>query len=227
MRFGLSCRRRKPKAGPESDLVNEFVESNLPPAPLGQKRTVFLEPEIESGYPDIVAVYWQTAITRRWPLRRLALTTFDIQIAHFLAIQGETPPSRLFSFFGNGLANSIEKLHDAELVCKSGSSWQIASMRDIFAVRRIVAIEAKINSWRAGLDQAFLNTWFASESHLVLPKLPRGDRVLKETSRFGIGLLTLGQPLDSSGVVAQSCRIPKSYASWLFNEWVWKEEMRS
>src|SRR5437764_244404 len=83
---GLSF--RTPTTGPESDLVLEYIDLQLPPAPRGQKRTVFVEPEIESGFPDVVAVYWHAATALRWSKIRAELTKVDIRIAHFLARVG-------------------------------------------------------------------------------------------------------------------------------------------
>jgi hypothetical protein len=42
---------RTATSGPEYELVLEYVAAHLPKAPRGQARTLFLEPEIESGFP--------------------------------------------------------------------------------------------------------------------------------------------------------------------------------
>jgi hypothetical protein len=217
---GLSF--RTPRGGPEYDLVGDYVEQQLPLPPRGQRRTVFLEPEIESGFPDIVAVYWHEATAMRWSDVRTTLSEFDIRIAHFLAVAGTTDVATLQPFFRVNIPRSLERLCAAGVVRGCIKGWSLQSMEKTFAVRRLVAIEAKINQWRDGLQQAFQNNWFASESYLLLPRLPKNADVMERAERFGVGVRTRDQELDCVSMPARRERIPKSYASWLFNEWVWR-----
>ena len=213
---------RETREGPECDLVREYVASYLPPPSRGQSLTVFIEPEIESGFPDVVAVYTQVATTRRWMPARARLKKVDVRMAHFLATMGASDLDRLERFFPANPRRSLDRLLDAGVVRNTSGTWRLRALRDVFAVRRLVAIEAKIVDWQDGLRQAFQNVWFASESYLLLPRLPRVPLLLEGASRFGVGLRVLGQPLDCSELRPRPARIPRSYASWLFNEWVWR-----
>jgi len=213
---------RTPTVGPEYELVLAYIDAQLPPAPRGQERTVFVEPEIESGFPDVVAVYWHAATALRWSSARVKLTEVDIRIAHFLAMIGSTGSETFKPFFKKNVVPSLERLHAAGIVRATSKKWHLHSLQDIFAVRRLVAIEAKIDQWRDGLHQAIQNTWFASESYLLLPHVPRRSDLLDEALRMGVGVKTRDQKLDSSEGPARRDRIPKSYVSWLFNEWAWR-----
>lgn len=213
---------REPREGPEYDLVREYVSSYLPPPSRGHALTVFLEPEIESGFPDIVAVYTHIATTRRWSSARACLTKIDVRMAHFLATMGASDLIRLKRFFPNNPMPSLDRLLEAGVVRKASGMWRLKRLEDVFAVRRLVAIEAKVLDWQDGLQQAFQNVWFASESYLLLPRLPQAPLLLQEAGRFGIGLRVQGQPLDSDELCPRLGAIPRSYASWLFNEWVWR-----
>jgi hypothetical protein len=213
---------REPREGPEYDLVCEYVRSYLPIPSRGQTLTVFLEPEIESGFPDIVAVYSHRATMRRWTSARSCLTKFDVRMAHFLATMGASDSKRLKRFFPVNVKKSLDRLLDAGIVRNTSGMWRLKSLEDVFAVRRLVAIEAKVVDWQDGLYQAFQNVWFASESYLLLPRLPQTPLLIEEASRFGVGLRIQGQPLDSSELCPRQSQIPRSYASWLFNEWVWR-----
>lgn len=213
---------RKPTQGPEYDLVSSYVESRLPVPPRGQALTVFIEPRIASGFPDIVAVYWHVATTRDWTSQREQLSKVDIRVLHYLALSGATEKEQLTSFFTPAVEKSLRRLQDVGLLKETRKQWQTRSLEKIFAVRRLIAIEAKINEWQEGLHQAFHNTWFASESFLLLPALPRYARVVGEAARHGVGVVTCQQSLDCAEAAAREERIPKSYASWLFNEWAWK-----
>lgn len=213
---------REPRQGPEYDLVREYVVSYLPCPSRGQTLTVFIEPEIESGFPDIVAVYTQVATMRRWTSARASLTKVDVRIAHFLATMGASDIDRLKRFFPANPKRSLERLLAAGVVRNTSGTWRLKALEDVFAVKRLVAIEAKIVDWQDGLQQAFQNVWFASESYLLLPRLPQAPLLLEKARRFGVGLRVLGQPLDSSELCPRQAQIPRSYASWLFNEWVWR-----
>jgi hypothetical protein len=217
---------RRQIAGPETELVEEYVESRLPPPPRGQLRTVFVEPEIESGYPDVVAVYWHQATAKNWSRARAKLTKVDVRIAHFLAMVGASGIDDIRPFFSRNLSTSLERLHGADVVRGTSKTWRLRPLLDVFAVRRLVAIEAKVDQWRRGLVQAVQNTWFASESYLLLPHVPAGSRLLEQALRLGVGVRTRDQKLDGPDWLARRDRIPKSYASWLFNEWAWRVALR-
>jgi hypothetical protein len=220
---GLSL--RVPQDGPECSLVMEYMESFLPRPRRGHSLTVFIEPEIESGFPDVVAVYWHLRTAMRWPLARADLKRADFCVAHFLATAGPSDMGRLTTFFPATPGNSLERLHAAGVVRRAAGVWSLRPLRDVFAVRRLVAIEAKIANWQKGLDQATQNTWFASESYLLLPRVPRGSALLAEAARLGVGVRVRDQSLDGPGPVRRE-DVPRSYASWLFNEWAWRAALR-
>ena len=213
---------RPPTQGPELDLVNEYIEGQIPEPPRGQALTVFVEPAIESGFPDLVAVYWSESVARRWERCRAELTAGDIRVAHYLATGGAGDLGTLKIFFRSRLSYTLDRLHAAGLVYRRGEHWYARALSSIFAVRRLVAIEAKVTNLRDGLHQAIQNTWFASESYLLLPCLPRRSELTGEATRFGVGIAERGRPLDHAGVRPRRQRIPLSYASWLFNEWAWR-----
>ncbi len=220
---GLSLRASQD--GPECALVLEYVKSYLPHPLRGHRLTVFLEPAIESGFPDIVAVYWHVRTAMRWPAARAELKTTDFCVAHFLATAGPADIDRLRRFFPANPMKSLERLMAAGVVRRTSSEWRLRPLREVFAVRRLVAIEAKVIDWQKGLVQAMQNTWFASESYLLLPRVPRGSVLLEEATRLGIGVRVRDQLLDGPDR-AQKEDVPRSYASWLFNEWAWKATMR-
>jgi hypothetical protein len=100
------------------------------------------------------------------------------------------------------------------------SEWEPRALSRIFAVRAIIAIEAKISEWRAAVQRVFLNTWFASSSYVLVPHIPRRSNLLNHASSRGVGVLSLENSAQKLPV--SSSMPPRSYASWLFNEWAWK-----
>jgi hypothetical protein len=220
---GFSSRR--PTRGPEYELVEAYVQSKLPPPPQGQTRTVFVEPRISSGFPDIVVVYWHVATAQRWSGSRTKLTPLDLRVVHYLATTGPADISQLQTVFSHGIRTALTRLHAAALIRRTAQVWRALTLDRIFAVRRLIAIEAKLDQWQRGLSQALQNTWYASESYLLLARLPRRPCFAQEASRLGIGVVTHDQPLEHAESAARREQLPKSYASWLFNDWAWRASL--
>jgi hypothetical protein len=138
-------------------------------------------------------------------------------LANFLYQIGPASLQALDDALGRKCLVSLERLYEAGIAKPKRDIWTLKPIREIFAVQQLIAVEAKVTEWRAGLDQAWLNTWFASDSYLLLPHIPRGSQVLERAKTIGVGVCT-----DKEQVVAPTCRpkLPASYASWLFNEWI-------
>jgi hypothetical protein len=109
------------------------------------------------------------------------------------------------------------------LLESKGGVWSSRPVERSFAVRQIVAFEAKIAGWRAVIEQASLNRWFASESYVLVPKLPTNrEAAIREATACGVGiwLASEARPILQAPVAGQDQ--PVSFASWVLNEWVWR-----
>jgi hypothetical protein len=218
---------RYPLDGQEAELVERYLTQWLSSSlERGSRVTVFLEPRLVSGYPDVVAVYWTPTIASRWPRARSDLTPIDIRIIHQAYLSKRYDESMLGALFGRAtVVESTDRLEAARIIVRGKRSLRLQPLREIFAVKRLVAIEAKIAAVQRGLDQAFHNTWFASESYLLVPALPRKTEFLSAARNLGIGLLIEEIAFDEAPVRARKDRLPKSYPSWLFNEWAWRSTL--
>lgn len=214
---------RKTRNGPENEFLQNYLQNYLPSTPKGQELTIFVEPNVDSVFPDAVAVYWDLNTVKKWNERRLLLSKQDIRLLHYFSLVNTASYNALENVFSLNLRKSIGRLEEANLIKKNKSDfWSIKPLKNIFAVKRLITIEAKISDWQGGLLQAFFHTWFASESYLLISKLPKGKQLVDDASRLGIGIATNETPLENSLSKARCENIPKSYASWLFNEWAWK-----
>jgi len=182
--------------------------------------TIFREPRLESGFPDIVIVTWHEKITQGWRPERISLKSRDFRILQFLYNTKNAKEDELDTYFGRAAKGSLGRLHDAGMIRSVRSSWIPFSLGRLFAATNIIAIEAKIGKWNKVLNQAILNTWFASKSYVLVPKLP-SQKQIDEAKKHGIGVCSLdrGNLKEVDGV---SSGLPRSYASWMFNEWAWK-----
>lgn len=216
-------RRRRPRPGPESALVDSFVD-NLPlKTPPCCQTTVFREPKLLSGFPDIVAVTWHVATAAQWSEARRRLRPADARLIHLLASYGPTHHDLLRTWMGRALGGSLDRLQAAKLVRGTErGTWRATSVREAFAVRRIVSFEAKISDWRTAMEQASLNLWFASESYVVLPQMPRSDEAPRLANLLGVGIWIVGALSPVLSFKARRQAQPVSFASWLFNDWAWQ-----
>lgn len=218
---GLGASFRHHVGGPECELVDWFLKQNAIGTPRGCRVTLFREPRLESGFPDLVAVIWHEATARSWSDARVSLTAADIRILHYMAHRGPCNEEELSGIFVKRLGSRLERLLEAGTIRKTRSHWIARPLSKIFAIRRLVAIEAKLNQWAAVLQQAQLNTWFATESYVLIPKLPKSKSFSDSARTLGIGIWT--QECGEVHSAAQDkSGLPRSYASWLFNEWAWR-----
>jgi hypothetical protein len=221
--LGASFRRRR--HGPEALLVDAFLDRKELQIPRGCRAVAFREPRLESGCPDLVLVVWHPRTAQRWSSERAALSPEDLRVLHFVLRNGPSEMETLRTVTGRNVAASVERLEAAGTVRRMKDRWAARPLSQAFAVRAIVAIEAKMKEWDAVLQQAWLNTWFASASFVLVPQGRRSKGLLTRAERMGIGVLT-----DEMGKVdLRRCSTgaqPVSYASWLFNEWVWRAEWR-
>lgn len=216
----LGARFRKTRPGPELDLVNSFLRAMPLHIPRGCRATVFREPRLESGFPDLVIVVWREEVTRGWRSERVSLEAHDLRLTHFLHHTRRAREDELVACFGRRAIGSIERLYDAAMIRPVGSSWTPCALRRSFAASKIIAIEAKVGKWTDVLNQALLNTWFASKSYVLVPNPPSASQ-LAAAQRLGIGVCSLDDR-EVREVASESTRLPRSYASWVLNDWAWR-----
>ena len=212
--IGPSFRSRR--LGPEWGLLDEFLKAPLFRVPSGCEAIVFREPRLPSGFPDLVIVILDEQMTGTWVPAREALTREDVRLAHYIYRTGKCSVERLKTLFAGTVSSSLQRLAAAQMISLDGSNWQLAPLNSVFATQEIIAVEAKMSEWKVGLEQALLNTWFASVSYMLVPSVANGSAVLERARALGIGVWTKeDNPVKPGKPQLQPC----SYASWLFNEW--------
>ena len=209
---------RKGRSGPEQNLVGWFLEMNAVKVRKGERLTIFREPRLPSGFPDLVIVVWNESVATDWRSERRGITADDLRLMQFLVTSGPSHLSHLTSLLGPKVERSLDRLERSHMVVLRKHQWRARALSRTFAVRRIIAIEAKVAEWRAALDQAFINTWFTPESYVLVPAIPKGTGLLETAVCHGIGVLSK----ERLGLVEHRVTQPRSYASWLFNEWTWR-----
>ena len=217
----LLGRERPRRAGPEADLVDEFQASFAPRLPRGCEAIVLREPKVTSlGFPDLVVVAFHMATAHRWTAARRLVARRDLRLAHLIHTLGGATIEHLVGLAGRHVASALDRLAAADLVRYRRGAWFLQPLRDAFAIRHIFAFEAKMTLSDRVLQQAHGNRWFASSSYVLLPRLPRVVARVEDARASGVGVWIRGA--REAFVAASESAQPLSYASWLFNDWVWR-----
>lgn len=219
---GLGLRFRAPVAGPEQEMVDDVLDTLRADVGRGRRLTVFCQPSLDSGFPDVVGVVWRPTVARTWAEEREQLQAAHLRLLHALANMGWTDIEFLEGVFRCRLGRTLDLLDDLGLVVRTAKRCRARSLSSIFAVDHIIAIEAKMAWWQRAVEQAGANVWFSSESHALIPAIPTSEALLETARRFQVGVLAFDASRPTALCDAPQRPVPLSYGSWLFNEWVWR-----
>ena len=214
------------RPGPEADLVVRFSSNHLPPPADGEQRIVLFEPAVEFTRPDIVVIYWNPSVAEKWPTARRLLRPVDFRLLHLFHTVSELTDEAIQRAFPNVFDKCLRRLEKAQLIYRCDGAWHKQPLGDTFAVHRIMTFEAKISLTSRALDQALLNTWFATTSYVLLQGKRIRSSTIDKATRLGIGIWSLDREEKAHLLrEAQPHEIPNSYATWCLNELVWAISM--
>ena len=184
---------------------------------------IFIEPLVDTTYPDIVFVEYSPKYIDKWNNYRNNLDKNDIKllsiIKHFESINSSSLYNRTKIEHKN-LLSSLEKLIDSNLIHRKNEKWMIKPMKEIFYTKKIISVEAKINQLDSLLQQADVNNWFSSESYALSSVKNPQKKTIEKFINYGIGLYSMNDNKLSELTKAKKQSIPNNYASWMFNEWL-------
>lgn len=213
---------RDRRDGPEADLVDWFLEARPMKAPRRHAEAIFREPLLQSTYPDIVIVHWNRDATASYPEARGNVGSDGFRLVQLLLEVGPKNADELASYLGDAARlKSLLKLEAAGLLHKKGDRWHAVAPRRSLAARKIIAVEAKIRDVARAIDQAWLNSWFATSSYILLPRRPTNTSVLAEAKRRGVGIWTRADGQVLAPVEPRLSATP-SYVSWLLDDAIWR-----
>jgi hypothetical protein len=212
------------RKGPEADLVMNFIRSSIPLPVNGEFSTIYIEPQLGNLRPDIVIVYWDPKITRSWPVARELLDLTDLKIIQMLSLLGPSAEDELKKFFPiRKLTSALERLFTANCAIYLENRWHLKELSSLFAIRRIIAVEAKISNINKAIEQAYANSWFSSESYILTTRKQPNSIIIERARQLGVGFWTYRKTGDiEQKLKAKEYLLPFSYGSWEFNEMVWR-----
>lgn len=222
-RIDIGLKKRIVKEGPELDLVEEFIEEIPKLFRTKKKLALFVEPLIEGSYPDIVITEFNPSIIENWKETRNQLSVTDLKVFETIRAYKGMNASELFQKTNHDyktLLHCIEKLYDAGLIERKMSKWKSLPLREIYSVNRIISVEAKMKEWKTLLNQADANRWFSSESYALSSVKTPKETTINKFKDYGVGLFSLSNQKLVKLNEAEKQSLPKSYMSWMFNEWI-------
>lgn len=208
-------RHRTPTPGPERDLVLGALEAGLAYG-LGSKdpARVLLEPEIEGWFPDIVAVYSKEPDRRPTSLPSKTALRLLHEVYRARGIHIDTIASRSY-LRRPQLVDAIGELEAHEFIYPmTGGVVRCRPKTEVFNASAIIAVEAKVSSWRRALNQALRNKWFASSSYVLLPAGQWSSSALATARDAGVGAIQFDGHRVRVLYRPPSMNLPASYGSW-------------
>jgi predicted transcriptional regulator len=185
--------------------------------------TLIQEPFTGIGYPDLVCVIWKKNLIGLWNDKRNKLKKDDIKILHFLySVKQKKSLTDISEQLGFGIAiieKSIERLLDADVIKEVRGQYSIELIGNVFFIKDIISIEAKLNNWRKAFDQARYNCLFSSNSFVLFPSKVITANLLNAYEGSDIGIITFDEDYKIVKTAKRN-KIPSTINSWQFNEYI-------
>lgn len=224
----INYHSRTSTQGEELKMVKGFISSFLSKK---KKRNVaiFIEPQLPSGYPDIVIVEYSTMRNLQYNEDRFKLNDVDLRILfHIMQFNSISQKQIEFSlgFSRQRIEKAIYLLQKSDMikVSPTGNYIRKREVKSFFKITNIISIEAKIGKWHDVVDQSYTNQWFSSQSYILLNNCPTPD-CEEICKKEGVGILYA----DGKGyqIFSKSNfrKLPVSFMSLQFNEWIYRKEI--
>ena len=207
--------------GPESRLVLDFLSNIVAIEGTGLSESIFIEYRLENSIPDVIIVHWDPKIAENWSSQRRLLRAVDYRLVHLLFIEGSLTAEQLDRFFPINLPRMLKRLYSAGLIVEENRAWRLKPLEEIFAVKRILTVEAKLSSSTRVLEQALLNTLFSSESYVLTQSASPMSKSIRVAHERGVGVWSYSDGRLSALVAARELPLPQSHVSWMLNDIAW------
>lgn len=202
----------------ETDFFERFSRSTR------NDLVVIEEPYTGFGYADAVGVIYDKSISETWTDARNALQGDDVKILHhlYLTKRGRCPERLILElgFPTRRLSRAIDRLARAGMIIQlKDGRIKIQSIKKVFFVKEIVAVEAKLRDWKGALTQSRNNLSFCSRSYSLFPATAIRPHIKRQYTDTGVGIVSHGSH-NRIEVASTKRSIPSNLSSWHFNEYI-------
>lgn len=211
--------------GKEYDMVCRYVDFLVKRGEKNSQKNVaiFIEPQIASGYPDLVIVEFFSEPSIKWSIQRKELGRIELQLLYFIQVHKRTDIveiSERLGFPENVATHAIHKLEKCGLIRRyKNFTLQAIDIERYCRIKKVISVEAKIDKWKEAIRQAESNLWFSTESYILLNKEECSQNIKDACSEKGIGIILVNGTIRTE-LASVKRTFPVSYASLQFNEWL-------
>lgn len=220
---GLSF--RTPTQGPEREHVFSYIDHLVEANSKSRRNSVdciFIEPRIDSGFPDVVVSRFDQSVLEYWNEQRKHLTDNHLRImAYLLQCKKHVDLDDIEWDLGFSRSRSkriLSLLCECGIAIQSRSGWRAAKRSSFIGVRDLMAVEAKTSCNPSVFSQAVMNRRFSSRSYVMVSSSRPAKRTMQSCVDLGLGMIS-GSQFDEI-VTPESRRLPACYVTLKFNEWV-------
>jgi hypothetical protein len=208
----------------------EFVDRFVDVLGAGTSRTKIVR-EFRTGYglPDVLVVRYSQSVLekRKRDAREKYRGMFTVDCGHAMAYLARRRWVRLDTLKGtfhnmNGSFRTlIDMLQQRELVRVTGNRISARRKSDVFAIKTITVIEAKLRNWRRAVMQAQRHRWFTDNCHVLVPEPSAAHKgeISAACSKYNLGLMFFSREKGIVEGLGLKDRGPyNTYLAWLLNE---------
>ena len=211
--------RRARKVGAETRLMSTYVsEIRKVLKESGKNFAVFVEPMLPTGYPDCVVVeYDAKAYDRRKKCPKQS--ELNRKVRFVVMKHGGIRSDELSSLLGyteDSVVESLKALREVGLVRLHAGRWYAVKRCD--GIKKITAIEGKLTGWKKAVEQAVVDSTFANESYILMPKVT--DRAMEYAKHSGVGVYAKPKSKLFSVMVPALPVEAASHIGLYFDEWI-------
>ncbi len=217
------------KHNSEQALVEAFNRAYVKTLQKGRNVRIFTEANTNWGTVDILSVHFdKSTLCHRCKEVNGTSPEFSNLAAYAMAYLSESSSVTMAELANYLKANNGQLFQVIEILTGRGLAYvykngkvRARSTTNTFAIKDILAFEAKISDWKKAITQAERHLWFTNSSFVIMPNLTRQtiDKIRFECANRGIGLITQSGT-KSFKIVAEPLRKRHvdSFFSWKLNE---------
>ncbi len=203
-------------------LSSDFFNNNKYPEKYNY--TLIEEPFTGFGYPDLVCIIWDKSMRTQWDEKRNKLTTTDIKILHHLYISSNSKNiDELITELGFSkkvILNSLDILCNINLIKEMECfNFKTKPLKNIFFIKEIITIEAKLKDWKRALEQSINNTYFSSKSYSLFPENTISEKLLNSYKNTSVGIISYK---NNYKIIKNPDKnvMPSNITTWFMHEYI-------
>ncbi len=217
---------RTATVGKEFEMVVRYIKflTNKYKKLKNKHVAIFVEPQLDTGYPDIVLVEYNSIPKLEWSPHRKNLHATDIKILFYVQRHGYCSVYDLHKKLGfsiETIKKTVLKLKKCGLVYlySDDNCVRPVALKSYCRISKIISIEAKLDKWNEAIRQAANNVWFATESYVLMNKASCSNSIQAACQANGVGIILVNGTMRTV-LSSDKRQFPVSYASLQFNEWI-------